>query len=220
MQSLIDSLASRGIVPVLYTIPPYLAPRRGLANGPTMNAIIRGIAQSRAIPLIDFERELLPLPDHGLWDGTHPRVEFGGCVFTAEGLRHGYNVRNLITMQALARVRHVLDGGGALDAGPTVSGSGSTSAPFAVDALPFVDADAGGPKTYRLNVAASTRTRFLALTRSGAAALAVRNGGTQVAAGNTIVHLTLSPGTYDVTVTGGAYGLAIVACDSGDATCN
>ncbi|HSI05210.1 MAG TPA: SGNH/GDSL hydrolase family protein, partial [Myxococcota bacterium] len=92
MQALVDTMASRGIVPVLYTIPPYIAPRPGYLNVPTMNAIIRVIAQSRAIPLIDFERELLPLPDYGLWDGTHPKVEFGGCVFTSAGLQYGYNV--------------------------------------------------------------------------------------------------------------------------------
>ncbi len=220
MQALVDAMVARGIVPVLYTIPPYVSPRPGYLNVPTMNAIIRVIAQSRAIPLIDFERELMPLPNYGLWDGTHPQVEFGGCVFTQAGLQYGYNVRNLITMQALDRVRHVLDGANAPDSGGTVSGAGNASSPFMVDALPFVDADESGPKVYRMNVSASGRVRFLALTRSGVAAIAVKSGSTQVASGNTIVQASLSAGTYDVTVSGGAYGLAIVRCEGSDATCD
>ncbi len=220
MHALVDSLTSRGIVPVLYTIPPYVAPRPGFANVPTMNAIIRVIAQGRAIPLIDFERELMPLPDYGLWDGTHPKVEFGGCVFTSAGLQYGYNVRNLISMQALARVKHVLDGGGALDSGSSVSGAGSASSPFAVDGLPFVDAHETGPKTYRLEILSSTRVRFLALMRRGRATVAVTNGATLVAAGNAIVHATLPAGAYDITVSGGAFGFVVVRCDSADATCD
>lgn len=219
MQALVDALAQRGVVPVLYTIPPYLESRNGYRNVPTMNAIIRMIAQSRAIPLIDFERELLPLPDYGLWDGVHPKVEFGGCVFSEAGLQYGYNVRNLLSLEALARVKNVLDGGQAPDTASAFPGSGTEAAPFAVDALPFVDA-AEPPTTYRVNVTATTRLRILALTKSGTAAIAVKNGSADVGGGNTVVHTTLQPGSYNVTISGAPFGVAMVVCDSGDPTCN
>ncbi len=218
MQALVDALIQRGVVPVLYTIPPYIESRNGYRNVPTMNAIIRMIAQSRAIPLIDFGRELLPLPDHGLWDGVHPRVELGGCVFTEAGLQYGYNVRNLLSLEALARVKNVLDGGQAPDTASAFPGSGTEVAPFAVAALPFVDA-ADGRTVYRLSISASARVRFLALTRSGTAAIAVESGGVSLGSADTVLHATLAAGTYDVTVSGAAFALAIVSCDVDDVTC-
>ena len=56
---------------------------------------------------------------HGLGpDGVHPHVHpAGGAVLTAEGLACGYNVRNAVTLMALARVVGALTEDGAIDPG-------------------------------------------------------------------------------------------------------
>ena len=51
-------------------------------------------------------------------DGMHPNVHpRGGAVLTAEGLACGYNVRNAVTLEGLARVIAVLVEDGAIDPG-------------------------------------------------------------------------------------------------------
>lgn len=213
MQSLVAAMTTRGIVPVLYTVPPYDAPRNGYRNVPTINALIRLVAQSRAVPLIDFNRELLPLPSNGLFDGVHPRVEFGGCVFNDAGLQYGHNVRNLISMRALQRVHDVLEGGAAPDAATTIGGSGTSADPFVIDALPFVDTTTSDA-TYRLSLDTATRVRLIALQQSGTATLQVDD--TTV---TSIGHVVLSAGAHTISATGANVGIAVVACESDDPTC-
>jgi hypothetical protein len=105
------------------------------------------VAQARQVPFVDLHRELMPLPRHGLGpDGVHPAAYqtdagYRACDFTAAGLQYGYNVRNLLTLQALARLKDaVLDGRPAPDPpAPATPGSGSPEDPFVVGALPFSD---------------------------------------------------------------------------------
>jgi len=140
---LVDGLLDRGVVPTLSSIPPRDDSVDADARVPLFNLVARGVAQGRQIPFVDYHAELVPLPDHGLGgDGVHPRrSSLGACVLTAEGLNAGYNVRNLISLEALDRMRRVVSGGEPqhdADA-PTLSGAGTIASPVEIDALPFTD---------------------------------------------------------------------------------
>jgi len=139
--TIVDTLIARGVVPVLSTIPPIDNDAAADARVPTFNRVIRALAQGRQIPLVDFHRELEPLADHGLFrDGLHPSTSpLGACVLTAQGLQSGYNIRNLLTLEALDRARHAVAGDAAPDReAPVRRGHGTHADPF-VAALPFVD---------------------------------------------------------------------------------
>lgn len=140
-----DALIERGVIPVFTTIMPRDDSADADAWVPRYNLMMRAVAQARQVPLIDYHRELLPLPGHGLAaDGIHPDVHRDGgargCVFTAEALQHGYNVRNLITLEMLDVLRQVVaEGAAATDpAVRSIAGAGTAADPFAIDALPFV----------------------------------------------------------------------------------
>jgi hypothetical protein len=107
---LVHTLLDAGVIPILSTIPPRDDSLSHDGWVGALNAMIRGLAQGRQIPLVDYHRELAVLADHGLsGDGVHPNVywdgESRGCVFTPDALLYGYNVRNLTTLEALDRVR-------------------------------------------------------------------------------------------------------------------
>ncbi len=191
MFGLVDTLLEAGIVPILSTLPPRDDDAALDAWIPTFNAVIRAMAQGRQMPLVDFHRELVGLPEHGLSaDGVHPNAYTGGgdaCTLTADGLAYGYNVRNWISLAALDRVRRaVIDGAGARDAsGPVLAGQGTVADPFVMAERPFVDlrdsrdgtsdvldtygcsgADESGPEhVYRLEVAEPSRMRAVVLDR-------------------------------------------------------
>ncbi len=134
------SLLDRGTIPILSSIPPRDDSASADARVPRFNLAVRAIAQGLGVPFVDLHRELLPLPSHGLGgDGVHPNVYgSGACVLDAAGLRYGYNVRNLLTLEALDRAVRALDGE-ALDAdAPRLSGSGAPSDPFVIEGRTFV----------------------------------------------------------------------------------
>jgi hypothetical protein len=90
------------------------------------------------------------LPGAGLsGDGIHPSAcgaetcRFDDAVSScgARWLQYGYNVRNLVTLEALQRVKQVLaDGAVSLDASPVRwAGEGSWAVPFTTAQLPFTD---------------------------------------------------------------------------------
>jgi hypothetical protein len=216
MQLLVTAITKRGIIPVLYTIPPYVSDRAGYLNVPTINAIIRVIAQGNSIPLIDFYRESLPLPNWGLWDGTHPtQADGGACRFDATSLQAGFNVRNLISMIALDRVHAILGGSDAPDALAEVSGTGDAASPFVIGELPFVDSGTAAGVTYSMSVSAPTRLRAIAFGSNAAVAIA------NIASPAHLVQQQLAAGDYTITVSGdGAYDLVLVACDPNDTVCN
>lgn len=141
MRTITDRLIAAGVIPLLTTMPPDAAAQRFV---PVYAGVVRGIAQGRQIPLIDYTRELMALgPPHGLGsDGTHPTCAAYNtcCWFDATSLsRYGYNVRNLITLQALDRMHQVFERGvPRLDAfAAHLTGDGSTNAPFVIPQLPF-----------------------------------------------------------------------------------
>jgi hypothetical protein len=149
--TLIDAMLGRGIVPWLSTIPPRIDDPAYLEIVPLFNAVIRGVAEGRQIPLVDFYRDLLPLPPiprtspgYGLsTDGVHPTTQDynTACHLDAPSLAYGYNVRNLGALRMLDRLmRVVVDGAASLDDdAPQLAGEGTAAAPFVIDGLPFSD---------------------------------------------------------------------------------
>ena len=78
------------------------------------NAVIKGVASARHLPLMDFYLATINLPHNGISDDdVHPNVEMGAdggsmsCDFTPPGLQFGYNNRNLLTLQVFDRFRHI-----------------------------------------------------------------------------------------------------------------
>ena len=135
-----DQLLARGVVPILSTLPPMRSYPEADARVPLFNLVVRAIAQGRQVPLVDLYGALAPLPDQGITsDGLHPTAApAGACVLTAGGLQYGYNTRNLVTLEALARTRAALAGTAADATAPVRAGGGTTANPY-VATLPLVD---------------------------------------------------------------------------------
>lgn len=144
MLDIVDKLISGGTVPLMSTIMPRDDRASADAQVPLYNAVVRAIAQARQVPLMDFHRELVGLPDHGLGgDNVHPSTDpRGACVLTGSGLTFGYNVRNLLALRTLDRAKRVVvDDEPAPDrSAPSLAGRGTVVDPFVIDSLPFVDA--------------------------------------------------------------------------------
>ncbi len=136
-----DQLLDQGIVPIFSTFPPRGDDPTVDAEVPFWNLAVRAVAEARQVPLIDLHQALVDLPSFGLGpDDLHPSAFPGGaCVLTTEALEDGYNVRNLLSAEALARVHAALvDGGPAPDApGTPLAGSGTHADPWVIDRLPF-----------------------------------------------------------------------------------
>jgi hypothetical protein len=144
LRGLVDHLLERGVLPVLSTVPPRWDHPVLARQVPAFAGVVRALAQGRQVPLIDFNRELLALgpPAYGLGsDGVHPSVEAydAFCHFDAASLAFGYTVRNLVTLQALDRLRLALgDPTDAPDPGAhRLAGAGTPGNPFLVESLPF-----------------------------------------------------------------------------------
>ena len=118
METALDLMLARGVVPVLSTIPPH-AHRADLAR--SYNESLRRLARDRHLPLIDFEREIFARrPDD--WNGTllqkddvHPTAANGpadaASAPTAENLRaSGYLLRGWLSVKKLSELkRQVFD---------------------------------------------------------------------------------------------------------------
>lgn len=110
----IDGLLAQGVIPLVSTIPPRDDAPAMRARVPVMNQVIRALAESRKIPLVDLHAALLPLPKHGLVaDGIHLASAWTGgaphaCRLTPDALESGMNMRNLVVLEALDRARRFL----------------------------------------------------------------------------------------------------------------
>jgi hypothetical protein len=146
-------------------------------------------------------------------------------VFDAEGLLHGYNARNLLTLEALHHMPAIVVGGAPAPApaGPPFAGSGSQGDPLIIDTFPFTHAgdtsrspqrgidrypscDAGqdesGPEyVYRLELAAPTPLRMAVLDGAGVdidlhLLGATPSPSTCLARHDRMIERTLPAGTY------------------------
>jgi hypothetical protein len=224
LAAIADLLLARGIIPIYSTIPPRDDSATADQMVPRYNAIIRGIAQTRGIPVVDLHRELLPLPEHGLAaDNLHLQSYGSGtCVLTAAGLAFGNNTRNLLVITAFDRLRRaVLANEPAPDAdAPRLRGTGTLEDPFVVDQLPFADrrdtqtfgtstvdsypasapADESGNEVYyRIEITAPTTLHAYVIDTSADIDLHILRGPTAadcIARHDTGIDLDVAPGTY------------------------
>lgn len=94
---------SRGIIPVLTTIPPNIN-----KDVLPFNAMVRKLAKEKGYTLIEYHDEMTKIPYLGLRaDAVHPSVPPTGSAaqLNAYGLQYGYPLRNLLTLQALHYLR-------------------------------------------------------------------------------------------------------------------
>lgn len=141
MDALLAELLDQGVIPIVTGLPPRGDRADAQAWVPSYNAVTRALAEAYQVPYIDLFAATVELPQMGLvGDGLHGNTASGGaCVFTPSGLEHHFNIRNLLTLQALDVARRVV-----LEQQPapdrqvqTWVGDGSPNKPFLIDALPF-----------------------------------------------------------------------------------
>lgn len=100
--SIVQQTVDRGIVPILFTIPP-----NAFKDVTPYNDHVRIVAAAFDVPLVDYEAAMRGLPAMGLSpDGVHPSEPPDGntAALTAVGLTYGYPMRNLLALDALAQV--------------------------------------------------------------------------------------------------------------------
>jgi lysophospholipase L1-like esterase len=106
MNTIVDTIEARGTVPILSTIPPR-SDSTSLANAVSdYNSVVRNLARTRHLPLIDLNLAMQPLRAQGLSsDGIHPNLyrDEGGTL-TDVALAYGYNTRNLTFLQMMLRL--------------------------------------------------------------------------------------------------------------------
>ncbi len=105
LRTLVIQTIDAGVLPVLSTFPTRPEnPEKSLL----LNQIVVSVAQDYDLPLINLNRALEPLPNHGVnpADTIHLSVPPDGRVdvFTPENLQAGFTVRNLVTLQTLAAI--------------------------------------------------------------------------------------------------------------------
>jgi hypothetical protein len=215
MWQIVDTLLERGVIPILSTVPGRADDREADRLVPLYNQLVRGIAQGRAVPLLDIGRELERLDGRGLArDGVHPNVYVRRgrgrpCELTDDGLAHGHNVRNLRTLQMLDRVRRtVIAGEAALDPpGSPHLGKGSGADPVSLTTLPFTLMrpwpDAETERHHRVELGAAVTLSVAAFSRRGERLdLEVRDDeGRAIAARRSRLQVRLPPGGWDLVVT-------------------
>lgn len=239
--AVLDTLTNAGVVPVVTGVGPRAYVPATSLWLPTYDAVTRGLAEARQVPHLSLWQALRGLPGQGLGhDGMHANALKTGtiatpCVFTPEGLRFGYNVRNLHTLATLDALRRtVLDPAEpAPDAAPLppLIGAGTPEAPWRVDTLPFTHAAAAGApeRVYALVLDAPTPLRALVLTpvraRQPVTTLKISD-----AAGVEVVTKRRDPRVFEATLPAGAYTLRLeggtgaellvaLACEAADPDC-
>jgi hypothetical protein len=243
---IVELLHDRGVIPILFTIMPRYDPGEAPRRVPWYNAAIRAVATAHRTPLIDLHGALSKLPGGGLSsDGIHPSVYRDArgpdaCALTAAGLGYGFNVRNLLALEALDRVTRVLASEAALDEPSVLAGSGSAADPFVVPSLPLVsarsaparDADTishyrgcktrrptpGGEHWYRLDLPRSSTVRAIGFDRGGAdldLVLLDRHADPKrcLAAGQRMLLTHLAAGTYHLVIDAAEAGGGAVAAN-------
>ena len=108
---LVEVAKGLGVIAVLSTVPPRADGEPFVTNSYRFNTEIVEVARDWRTPLWNYWRQLVegPAPDQGLDpDGIHPSAPTppGSTVdFTPDGLRYGFNQRNLGALRVLDRLR-------------------------------------------------------------------------------------------------------------------
>ena len=213
--TIVDDMSAAGVVPIVTTMPPIHSDPTTDARAVVFGRIARAIAQGRQVPLVDLYRELLPLPNQGIGsDGLHPTIAPDGtCILTASDLHYGFNVRNLVTLEALDRARAAVAGRAADATAPMMTGLGLATDPYRA-ALPLVDlADtrAGAPvadpcgaqRGIVYQVSLTTRATLEAyLVARGDLSVHVEAGNACLGAGATQIAVAVPAGVISIVVAG------------------
>jgi len=107
LRQIVQISVDSGVIPVLSTIPDQVG-TLGQGRVGQFNDIVRRLAAEYDVPLWDYWLAMQPLPSRGLSsDGIHPSLdprtgETG--LLTPQGLRYGYNIRNLTALMVLDAV--------------------------------------------------------------------------------------------------------------------
>ena len=121
LNDLIATSLDNGIIPVLSTIPPRTNNSFASSRVQMFNTVIINVAKKQHIPLWNYWLALQsPSMIHfGISDdNVHPSVYRGNqsADFSREGLRYGYNQRNLQALQILDSIRRIVFENGPPDA--------------------------------------------------------------------------------------------------------
>jgi hypothetical protein len=126
LDALVRVCIAAGVIPILSTIPPRPADSVMDERTQRYNEAIVKVAATEQIPLVNYWRALVEgdTVNEGVsGDGVHPNV-YSGCTphcqstdFSPEGLRYGYNLRNLTALEALAQVLRIVIEDGVPDTG-------------------------------------------------------------------------------------------------------
>jgi len=147
LQEVIEELLRRNVIPIIGATSPRGDEEEMDVWARRYNRVSRGIAQAWQVPYLDFYLAQQPLPRRGLaGDGVHSNVHREDrrgrpCSLTDEGLEHGMNVRNLITLELLDRMRrHVIEDEPAPDPAPQpLHGEGTAAMPLRLARVPYGD---------------------------------------------------------------------------------
>lgn len=144
---LVDEVIEADVVPILMSTWPRADTDEAVRWSPVFGLVIRAVAEANQVPFVDMHAATEALPNRGLIsDGIHGNgwVDEDGrpqpCVFTPEALQYHYNVRNLVTLEALDRARRAASDPQTVSEAPPLpelEGDGSIEAPFVIDTLPF-----------------------------------------------------------------------------------
>jgi len=219
--TIVDRLRAAGVIPILSTIPANLGDPGSNARIPLFNRVVRAIAQGRGVPLIDYHLAMSALANEGIdTDGLHPTVSpDGACVLTDAGLTYGYNLRNLVTLEALERTRRAASGDVLDTDAPIRAGSGTSADPFTGTA-PLVDLGdtrntasasycgvTGNAVIYRIDLASSRSLQVSVVDRAGVNVdVAIAANSACVASGDQTASATVGPGSVDIVVLGRTNG--------------
>jgi hypothetical protein len=111
LTAIVHTSIDAGIIPVLSTIPDRMDYPQAAYRTAPFNDAIRDLAAQEHLPLIEYWAAMRQLPNNGLGsDMVHPSIYpgHGSVTFTAKGLRYGWNLRNFLTLQMLARLKAVV----------------------------------------------------------------------------------------------------------------
>ncbi len=104
LRRVIDVTIGHNIVPILVT-------KADNAEGDhRSNRIIAELAYEYDLPLWNFWAAVQPLPNHGLMSRDHLSYSeiLSSADFSPQGLKYGYNVRNLTGLQVLDAIRRMI----------------------------------------------------------------------------------------------------------------
>lgn len=196
LSKLIDQVEEAGVIPIIIGPGARGDSKVAARWNEVFDVATRAVAEKRQLPYVNFRLASINLPEKGLIDdGIHGNVYAARrrgrqpCIFTEDALQFQYNVRNLLSLEALDRGRRALQGEpDDLEEPPlpAVVGDGSVDSPYVVDRFPFIHAadtaesgsdlfdrypacdgnsDMSGPELlYRLDLEEDQRVRILVLT--------------------------------------------------------